>query len=73
MVHVEGSLFHSIQVDGPVLPHSFRQICTLLKEEEVKCSVSASSIKQTLGFTHTSKKILSTGSSYIMSTKKEKH
>ncbi|EEB20198.1 conserved hypothetical protein [Pediculus humanus corporis] len=55
MVQVDGNVFHSIQVDGPVLPHGLRQMANLLNSDKIQYSISVSSFKQMSGFTQTSK------------------
>ncbi|KAL0266856.1 UNVERIFIED_CONTAM: hypothetical protein PYX00_009292 [Menopon gallinae] len=52
MVHVNGTDFYSIQIEGPVLPHAFRQICILLEEYKTHYSASLTTFKQSLSFTH---------------------
>lgn len=61
MVQVDGNVFHSIQVDGPVLPHGLRQMANLLNSDKIQYSISVSSFKQMSGFTQTSKLCQDTG------------
>lgn len=65
MVQVEGNLFHSIQVDGPVLPHGLRQMSSLLNKDRIQYSISVSTAKQMTGFTQTSKQFQETGTSLL--------
>lgn len=61
MVQVEGNNFHSIQIDGPVLPHGLRQMASLLNKDRIQYSISVLSIKQMSGFTQTSKQLQESG------------
>ncbi|KAK6642000.1 hypothetical protein RUM44_013723 [Polyplax serrata] len=68
MVQVEGNLFHSIQVDGPVLPHGLRQMSSLLNKDRIQYSISVSTAKQMTGFTQTSKQFQETDEQRMTST-----
>lgn len=71
MIRVDGIDFHSIQIEGPIMPHALRQICILLNQDGIEYSASLSTVKQTIGFTNAFKFGNEKGKSDIKKKKKK--